>query len=229
MKRTLAPKPFAVVATCVILSTMATTAQAAIIHTQWTMESPTTPPDLSNSTTSPPVSASTGTGTLIGVHARAETDWTTPVGNGSAESLSSNEWSIGDYYQFQTSTLGVGSVRLSWAQTRSSTGPSNFDLRWSNDGVNFTTAMSYIVPQITWSSNPANFQPGSVFTADLSSVTALNNQPAVYFRLVATSAPSATSGTNRVDDFTVIVPEPGSIMLMLLAGLALLQSRWTKL
>jgi len=101
-------------------------------------------------------------------------------------------------------------------------------LRWSNDGVNFTTAMSYVVQQIAWSSIPANFQPGSVFTADLSSVTALNNQATVYFRLVATSAPSATGGTNRVDDFTVIVPEPAAFTLMLLTSIALLSFRRAK-
>ena len=194
------------VATVTVIFFLAAISYAATTHTQWTVESPTTPADLTNSATSPPVSASTGSGTLTGVHASALTDWSTPVGNGSAESLSSNEWAIGDYYQFQTSTTGVSGVTLSWGQTRSSTGPSGFDLRWSSDGVNYTTAMSYIVPQIAWSSAPASFQPGSVFTADLSAVAALNNQANAYFRLVATSAPSASGGTNRVDDFTVMIP-----------------------
>jgi hypothetical protein len=198
-------------------------ADAATIHTQWTMESPTTPPDVSNSVVGPPVLASTGVGTATGLHASVNTDWSTPVGNGSAESYSSNEWTVGDYYQFQTSTLGVGGVQLSWAQSRSSTGPANFDLRYSTDGINFTTAMSYVVSTVTFSS--VTFKPEVVHNVNLQSINELNNQPSVYFRLVAASAPTSTGGTSRVDDFTVFVPEPASIGLMLLAGVALVGLR----
>lgn len=168
-----------------------------------------------------PHAAEVGTGSSTGVHASGATVYSNPVGNGSGESFSSNTWAIGDYYQFQTSTVGVGGVQLSWGQTRSSTGPAGFDLQWSTNGTTFTTAMSYVVPVLTWSSLPANFQAGSVFTANLQSVSELNDQANVYFRLLATSAGSAAAGTNRVDDFTVSVPEPASVALMLLAAVGM--------
>src|SRR5262245_51144726 len=78
----------------------ASSASAGIIA-QWTMESPTTPADSTDSATGPTVAASTGTGSLNGVHASAASDWTTPAGNGSAESYSVNTWAVNDYSQFQ--------------------------------------------------------------------------------------------------------------------------------
>jgi len=194
---------------------------APITLAKWTFE--TSQPALTNSATIGLISPEEGSGTASGVHASANTDWSNPVGNGSGESFSSNEWAIGDYYQFQTSTTGEGGVRLSWGQTRSSTGPSDFDLRWSTDNSTYTTFMSYVVPVVTWSSG--TFNPASVFTADLTNIPALNDQPNVYFRLVATSAAGGTAGSNRVDDFTIAVPEPASVALMMLTGLALVGIR----
>ena len=69
--------------------------------------------------------ATAGT-SLSAFHALAATTWSSPSGNGSTYSLSSNNWSVGDYYQITLSTLGYGNVSLSWDQTRSSTGPSSF-------------------------------------------------------------------------------------------------------
>jgi hypothetical protein len=191
-------------------------AAAPITLAQWTFET-------SVPTTAGPHAAEVGTGSATGVHASGATVYSNPAGNGSPESFSSNTWGIGDYYQFQTSTTGEGGVRLSWGQTRSSTGPSDFDLRWSTDNSTYTTFMSYVVPVITWSSG--TFNPSSVFTADLTSIPALNDQPNVYFRLVATSAAGGTAGSNRVDDFTIAVPEPASVALMMLTGLALVGIR----
>jgi hypothetical protein len=188
---------------------------APITLAKWTFET-------SVPTTAGPHAAEEGTGNATGFHASSSTVYSNPVGNGSSESFSSNFWGIGDYYQFQTSTSGQGSVRLSWAQTRSSTGPGDFDLQWSTDGTTFNTAMSYVVEPISWSSVTAN--PLSVFTADLSSIGALNDQPNVYFRLTATSEPGGTGGTNRVDDFMVMVPEPSSLALMMLMGVSLLSA-----
>ncbi len=187
---------------------------APITLAKWTFE--TSVPAATDSATISGIVAEEGSGTAGGVHASATTDYSNPVGNGSSESFSSNEWAIGDYYQFQTDTLGQGGVKLSWAQTRSSTGPSDFDLQWSTDGTTFNTAMSYTVGTTSFSS--VTFKPEVVFNADLSTIGALNNQSNVYFRLTATSAPTSSGGTNRVDDFSITVPEPASIALVLLAG-----------
>jgi hypothetical protein len=163
------------------------------------------------------ITATTGTGTASGHHASSATQWSNPVGNGSTESFSSNNWAIGDYYQFGgASTVGLMDIGLYWDQTRSSTGPSDFKVQYSLDGTSFLdTGVNYIVPADTWSSGGTP-QTTSMFFADLRSITALENDSDVFFRLVATSAPSSTGGSNRIDnvrivhnfDPPIIVPPP---------------------
>ena len=175
-------------------------ARAATI-VQWTFET-NTPADLPNTAAIGPIAADLGTGQASGLHASASTDWTTPAGNGSSNSLSSNEWAIGDYYQFALSLTGFQDITLTWDQTRSNTGPATFDLAYSLNGTDFTVASdNYDVPPQTWSALTPN--PGSGFTVNLSTVNALNNASSVIFRLVADSDPGGTAGTNRIDNFTV--------------------------
>jgi hypothetical protein len=68
-----------------------------------------------------------------------------------------------------------------------------------------------------------------LFSQDFAGVTSLNNQTAVYLRLIAASAPGATSGSNRVDNFTVTaIPEPSTyaaIMGVLTLGIVLYRRR----
>jgi len=80
---------------------------------------------------------------------------------------------------------------------------------------------------VAWT--PSSYNSLYLFTYDLSGVTALNNQAAVYFRLTENGTASAnggtvaTAGTDRVDNFTIGVvplPEPTSVGL-LLGGLGL--------
>ena len=80
----------------------------------WTFES-------SIPATSGPFAAEIGTGAASGHHASTST-YSSPAGNGSAHSFSSNTWAAGDYYQFSTSTLGDSAISLSFDQTSSSTG-----------------------------------------------------------------------------------------------------------
>lgn len=191
----------------------------AVTVVQWDFEGTTTPADLSNSTNSPTVAASTGTGTASGWHVSAATDWTTPAGNGSANALSSNTWAADDYYQFSFATTGYADLVLSFDQTRSSTGPSGFSLVYSTDGgSSFTSFGSYTVAQVTWSSGST--ASGSSYSFDLSALSALDNKSSVVLRLVNSST-VATGGTNRIDNVTVAmapVPEPETYALML-AGL----------
>src|SRR6478609_7338936 len=71
---------------------------------RWTFEvSP--PADLNNSTTISGLNADIGLGAASAFHADVATDWTTPAGNGSANSLSANTWATGDYFQFSLSSL----------------------------------------------------------------------------------------------------------------------------
>jgi hypothetical protein len=135
-------------------------------------------------------------GFASGVHANGATVWSNPVGNGSLESFSSNTWSEGDYYQFTTSTIGFESIIFGWSQTRSSTGPSDFDLLWSSDGLAFELLTEYMVPQIAWSSVTLNEE--SIFEPVALPAEAARLDT-VWVRLVSNQT-TALAGTNRVDD-----------------------------
>jgi hypothetical protein len=160
--------------------------------------------------------AETPTGIASGLHAGAAT-YSSPAGNGSAKSFSSQTWAVGDFYQFVVRTVGFQNVTVSYDQISSPTGPGIFAFEYSTDGSTFSQfGSTYIVSNSpTWSSGSYNaFYTHSV---DLSSITALNNAPVVYFRIVvasslssasATNTPQwttniATTGTDRIDNFLV--------------------------
>lgn len=172
------------------------------------------------------IAASLGVGSASGVHASSSTVWSTPVGNGSSNSISSNNWSVGDYYEFSFSTLGYADLSVSFDQAGSSTGPRDFTLAYSTDGISFADYTSYSIPTGSFSSTAVN--PAFTVTVDLGAVAALDNAASVMVRLVNSSTRSinggtvASGGTGRVDNFIVNlspVPEPGTTAL-LLAGLA---------
>jgi MYXO-CTERM domain-containing protein len=172
--------------------------------------------------------ATAGT-SLTGFHAAAATTWSSPAGNGSTYSLSSNNWSIGDYYQVSLSTTGYADpITLSFDQTRSGTGPAAFAVLMSVDGgANFSTVLaSYSVVQAglagsgttTW--NSVTNQPG-FFTTTVNGLSAAAGQASVIFRIQSTVT-TAAAGTNRVDNINVYsgaVPTPGAIALLGVAGL----------
>jgi hypothetical protein len=171
-----------------------------------------------------PFSPEIGSGSALGYHqAGTSTTYSSPAGNGSAHSFSSNTWANGDYYQFQVGTVGFTSLAISFDQTSSSTGPKDFKFQYSTNGVSFTDFATYSVlvnaaPNSPWSTTGS---PNSAysFSYNLSSVASLLNQSAVYFRLVDNSTPSANSGTDRVDNFAVTaIPEPSTYAVF--AGLA---------
>ena len=162
---------------------------------------------------------------LSSAHAVAATTYSSPAGNGSTYSISSNNWTIGDYYQVSVSTIGYSGVSISWDQTRSGTGPATFDAVMSVDGgTNWTTILAgYSVVQAglagtgttTW--NTVTLQTGFTLTAVAGA--AADEQANVLFRLRSTVT-TAAAGTNRIDNFIVsTVPAPGAIALLGLAGL----------
>ena len=215
------------------------TVQAQTIA-DWTFE--TTQPGVVDGPASPGagvwitnILAEVGSGTASGFHAGAAT-YSSPAGNGSVRSFSSALWAVGDFYQFETSTLGLNNITLSYDQVSSGTGPGTFQLAYSTDGVSFTSiGTTYTVldnglaPNASWNATTAN--PVYTFSDDLSAITAIDNAATVYFRLIdsgtedaAGTANVGTGGTDRVDNFTVAqaVPEPASIALAGLGVLALL-------
>jgi hypothetical protein len=215
----------------VALASVAST-QAQTTIAQWTFET-------SAPVTAGPVSPEVGSGSALGLHAGAAT-YSSPAGNGSAKSFSANTWAVGDYWQFQVSTVGFSNIGISYDQVGSGTGPGSFDLTYSTDGVNFSTFVAaYTVLANTspnaWSATPANHITSTTFFDDFSSVLSLNNASTVYFRIVDHSTLStaggtvAAAGTDRIDNFTVLadVPEPGTLALtgLGLASLLVLRRR----
>ncbi len=225
--------------TCrILLSVAALSLSLSTLEAQtlakWTFE--TSPPaDLANTATISGILADVGTGTASGVHASVGADWTTPVGNGSANSLSVNEWAVGDRFQFSLGTVGYSGIGVTFDQTSSATGPRDFGIEYSTDGSTFTAFSSYSVsanaaPNPVWNATTASSLYSYSF--DFSAITALNNAPNVFFRLVNVSTASANggtvaaSGTSRIDNFTVsVVPEPTSATLLGLGLAALLIRR----
>ncbi|MCZ2224071.1 MAG: T9SS type A sorting domain-containing protein [Chitinophagales bacterium] len=132
------------------------------------------------------------------LHASSTSAWTTPAGNGSSKSASGNGWAAGDYWQFKVSTTGYSSIGLAWDQMGSNTGPKSFILQYSIDGTSFTDVPSsgYDIANDQWSAG--TYKPISTRTADLSSITALNNQPFIYIRFTVAAGSTAINGSSQI-------------------------------
>lgn len=175
------------------------------------------------------VSPSLGSGRVV--HAHPAAAYSSPLGNGSAHSFSSDHWSVGDYYEFTTSTIGYQSITLYWDQASSNGGPRDFSVQYSADGVTFFPAWPYQVqadspPLPPW--NPVT--ASGLYSHELSgSVALLENKSKAYFRLFLESSTSTSGGTftdlgeTRVDNVMIIawgvIPSPGGVGLALV-GLA---------
>ena len=204
----------------------------AALLSSWTLET-NTPADVTNSATGPAVASEAGIfpGTLTGVHVSANSDWTTPSGNGSANSYSANEWAVNDYFQFSSSSSGITGIKVYFDHTSSSTGPRDFTLQYSTDGTNFTNHANYSVVANSspnaWSAG--TYLPIHSYTFDLTGVAALDNQPNIFFRLAVNSTVSASggavasTGTSRIDN--IQVPEPTSIALFVVGVLVVVRRK----
>jgi hypothetical protein len=201
--------------------------------------------------------AEVGSGTAFGSHAATAAVYSSPAGNGSPHSFSSNNWAPGDYYEFDVDTTGLTGIKLSFDQISSGTGPSQFLLQYSSDGgFSFVTVGTYSISSVGaassfWSNNPTASQAAYNHAFNLSAFTDLNNNPDAIFQLVDNGTTpfassitftvstttgtftgtqgTGTGGTDRVDNFLVTtVPEPAAVSLLTVAAAALLGRRRSK-
>ena len=224
-------------AAIVAATTIAASASSSVVVVGWTMPTafPTGTGNVPTGTSYLPPGpngagvADQGTKTagsqIRSVHAAAAATYTSPAGNGSQYSFSSNNWNTGDFYEISFSTTGItDSMTLSWDQARSSTGPAAFKVAISVNGGAFTDLFNYTVLQSggggapgTWSSTTYNV----LYTNTLNLGTTASNASSVVIRFVNREAvASAATGSNRIDNVFVNIPAPGAVALLGVAGLA---------
>jgi hypothetical protein len=204
-------------------------AQAQVVLTGWSFEGATvaaTPgqaPTVTAGGTGSNINSDLGTvfGTATALHAGAATVYSTPAGNGSTKSFSSNTWATGDYYQFSTSTTGQTGIQLLFDATSSGTGPSGFKVSYSTDGGSTFADL----PGGTYTNSSASsFSAGTTLTTTpprqfFDGGGAFDNIASLVVRLVDTSTTGAAAGTSRVDNFEIgqnlaTVPEPTSLAMV---------------
>ena len=188
----------------------------AAVLAQWTFENLTNGFPLTNSAFGPAYAEAglqNGSAALTGLHASSATVYSTPGGNGSARSISANNWASNDYYQIRFSSVGYQNLKLTFDQTGSATGPAEFLVSYSTNGGTFTTFSNYDIAKSnsttvqSWTSTISNSV--SSVTMNLTPVVGLNNQGDVYLRFVMRSTLAlnggtvGTGGTSRLDNVAV--------------------------
>jgi PEP-CTERM motif-containing protein len=182
--------------------------------------------------------AEVGTGSAYGSHAAGSSAvYSSPSGNGSTHSFSSNDWAQNDYYQFNVPTTGIQNIVFSFDQIGSNTGPADFQVQYSTDGTNFLSFSNYTINTSAGTSSgwtPATSLAAYNYSFNLAGITGLNNDANALFRIVDNGTTSlnggsvATGGTDRVDNVIVAgnsVPEPASLSLLSIAGASLVARR----
>lgn len=142
-------------------------------------------------------------------------DSTTSLPTQSALAIA-NQSANGKSMVFSFSMVGYEDLVVTFATRGTGTGFDTGTWSWSTDGVNYTTLAG--VNTATHSSSFA------VATADFTSETGLNGVTSAYLEYTLSGATSG-SGNNRLDNIqfnATPVPEPATLGLSILGGLALL-------
>jgi hypothetical protein len=120
-----------------------------------------------------------------------------------------------------TDTTGYNNINLSWAQRGTSTGFTSRAFEYSTNGGGSYTPLAFTGDTGVLSATFTTVSP------NLTGITALENNPNVVFRLTLGGATSG-NGNNRFDNIVVQgteIPEPATLGLLMVAGLAFAASR----
>jgi len=133
-----------------------------------------------------------------------------PAGQALSLQGGTNNANNGRNITVNVSTLGYGSIIVSFATQGTATGFNSNQFQYSLDGATFVDFGAPYAPPTAFGTVPIVFSLGSI--------PGLNNNPNAAFRIVFNGATSAT-GTNRIDNFVVegsstTVPEPATLALL---------------
>ncbi|WP_129022188.1 T9SS type A sorting domain-containing protein [Edaphocola flava] len=165
----------------------------------WTFESRSGQQLISPPNVYGPITPEQGNGNLTSLHQNGAYAATyANAGNGTGKSLNLNRWTtVGDYIQFQVSTVGKSSIQIGFEQgSASGNGPLDFKVSYSTDGINFTDLPAGSFQQTAsvngdWTA--ATYLPG--FHKTFTLPAALNNVATAYIRISTTSLNSVSPGT----------------------------------
>lgn len=164
-----------------------------------------------------------GFGLYINVDSFAGTTDNDLAGAGSGGSFSFiGTQSNGSQSIFSVPTDGYTDISVSWSQRGTATGFNSRVFEYSSDGgSSWTDIGAFNHTDATAASSGALGSAFKTVSLDLSSVTALDDNSDVMFRITYSGASNA-SGNNRWDNFyvqgtEVVVPEPASLLLVGLA------------
>ncbi len=193
---------------------------------QWTFETSRPAGFESGGNWFPNITAEVGLGTASALHSMP-TFYSAIPGNGSMYGFgASNTWSRGDFYQFAVSSAGYQNITISYDQTGTAPGPSSFYLEYSIDGNIFTKfGNDYTVNFGGWNTTTRN--AADLLSFDLSSIVSINDQSALYFRIVDDTTGTFIA-TDRIDNVLISgqpVPEPSSRAVICVAILSLVGFR----
>ena len=157
------------------------------------------------------IPASTGTGTIYLDGTNGSSLWASTASNpqltafggspGQALALANNSANDSSIV-FVFSTVGLENIGFSFKIRGTTTGFNLHSWSYSTDGIVFTP--------ISGNNTADNSATWLTKSADLSSITAINNQTTIYLKLTVSGAANS-SGNNRIDEFVITGAAPSSI------------------